>query len=196
MPLKQQTSHFLSISSRLRLWICTCSTCLCLRGCIWEGKGKRAMQWWYVKKNLVWFLSKGCKLKRGLNEPHLLYELTGKFLLSSLRSCHTLTNRSRLRWSSSRWTDTFLFLLASSRSHSSSTSLKLSITMAKACTDRYHSTERLAYQHVTSNTDIFLISPYPLHMQDTPTHTPTIVAFLMNSLTRSFIPAALLSDRK
>lgn len=58
--------------------------------------------------------------------------LTGKFLLSSLRSCHMLTNRFRFSWSNSRCTDTFLFLLASRRSQSSSTSLKLSTTIARA----------------------------------------------------------------
>lgn len=60
--------------------------------------------------------------------------LTGKFLLLSLSSCHMLTNKLRLRWSSSRCTDTFLLLLASRRSHSSSTSLKQSMTITKDCT--------------------------------------------------------------
>ncbi len=87
----------------------------------------------------------------------LVKTLTGKFLLLRLRSCHMLTNRFRLRWSSSRWTDTFLFRLASRRSHSSSTSLKLSITMANACTD-VSVIVYLTCQHTRSNTNIFFPS--------------------------------------
>lgn len=144
--------------------------------------------------------------------------LTGKFLLSSLRSCHMLTNRFRFSWSNSRCTDTFLFLLASRRSQSSSTSLKLSTTIARAyrhvvmsywgitlpntCSDRDHS-------HCLSSQDpalgfyftcagmhgIFLFTCTNIH-KETDTSRHTSLAFLMNCLTRSFMPAALQSEGK
>lgn len=137
--------------------------------------------------------------------------LTGKFLLSSLRSCHMLTNRFRFSWSNSRCTDTFLFLLASRRSQSSSTSLKLSTTIARAyrhvvmsylgitlpntCSDRDHShCLFISHGRVCMVCSFLHVQTYTKKHTNTSRHTS--LAFLMNCLTRSFMPAALQSEGK